>query len=438
MEFNFNDFIDEKADETSMSDLRGDRVDKTNGNYVAIDIETTGFAYRDDIIEIAAIKVENDSVVDTFQTLIKPTEPIPVNITALTGIDNDMVKGAPSFDNIIESFILFIGNYTIMGHNVIFDIDRLNNKLYNKNMQTICNNYIDTMCMAKNRIASLDSYNLINVANYLNIKIDISHRAVNDCYTTIKCYNILKSMPETILQECDYDNSQSAYQFLNRVPIPYNNPENKVSAQGIVYYLIDKPYYASNGLFYSIMSTHGAEEYDSDFYDEYTFPVSTINELLNTVTHIIVGEKRYETIEFEKDFLDAVQEHNITILSEMEMYSFLDIDTSSFPKIKKRNGKHLSQKDVVADNTDFNKAHPLYEKTVAITGSLNKMSRKDAYQQIKNVGGLCGDNITKKTDYLVTNSTAKTGKMKKALQYIDEGYDIKIINEQDLYTLLGL
>ena len=139
MEFNFNDFIDENTDEISMSDLRGDRVDETNGNYVAIDIETTGFAYRDDIIEIASIKVENDSVVDTFQTLIKPTEPIPVNITALTGIDNEMINGAPSFDNIIESFISFIGNYTIMGHNVIFDIESLKNKLYNKGTKTICN-----------------------------------------------------------------------------------------------------------------------------------------------------------------------------------------------------------------------------------------------------------------------------------------------------------
>ncbi len=437
MKLYFDDY-DEKTDEMSISDLRGDRVNETNGNYVAIDIETTGFAYRDDILEIAAVKVKDNSIVDTFQTLIKPTEPIPVNITVLTGIDDEMVKDAPAFDDVIESFITFIGNDTILGHNVIFDLDRLNNKLYNKNMQTINNCYIDTMYMSKDRIPSLDSYNLIGVANHLNVKIDVSHRALSDCYTTISCYNILKSMPETFLHKEVHGNNQTAYQFLNRVPIPYNDPDHKVSAQGIVYYLIDKPYYASNGLFYSIMSKHGAEEFDSDYYDEYTFPVSTIKELLNKVTHIIVGEKRYETIEFEKDFLEAIKEHNITILSEMEMYKLLDIDTSSFPEIKKKNGNHLSQKDVVADNTDFNEDHPLFGKTVVITGSLNGMSRKDAYLKIKNVGGLCGDSITKKTDYLVTNSTAKTGKMKKALQYIDEGFDIKIINEQDLYDLLGL
>ena len=436
MEFNFNDFIDENTDEISMSDLRGDRVDETNGNYVAIDIETTGFAYRDDIIEIAAIKVENDSVVDTFQTLIKPTEPIPVNITALTGIDNEMIKGAPSFDNIIESFISFIGNYTIMGHNVIFDLDRLNNKLYNKGAQTICNCYIDTMDMAKNRINSLNSYNLINIANYLNVKIDISHRALSDCYTTIKCYDILKNMPINISY---YTGTiRNAYHFLNKCyPIPYKNPDEIISARGMVYFLIGEPYYSSISLFRNIMHTHGAKGIRQDYNIDADHIMDLVQHNINKLTHIVISQDKHGKVELPNNFYALIQQQNISMILELDLYKRLGINTSDFPPVMKQK-THLKQKDVVADSTNFNENHPLYGKTVVITGSLNKMPRREAYQQIKNVGGLCGDNITKITNYLVTNSTAKTGKMKKALQYIDEGYDIKIINEYDLYNLLGL
>lgn len=65
------------------------------------------------------------------------------------------------------------------------------------------------------------------------------------------------------------------------------------------------------------------------------------------------------------------------------------------------------------------------------------MTRSEAYLHIKNVGGLCADNITKSTNFLVTNSTVMTGKMKKALDYQEKGIDISIITEDELYTLLA-
>ena len=58
-------------------------------NYVVIDIETTGLTpLYDEIIEFAAIKIENDSIVDSYSTLIKPSQPISSFITSLTGITN--------------------------------------------------------------------------------------------------------------------------------------------------------------------------------------------------------------------------------------------------------------------------------------------------------------------------------------------------------------
>ncbi|MCT7604832.1 exonuclease domain-containing protein [Aliarcobacter butzleri] len=72
--------------------LTGKKV--VNSSFVVFDIETTGLhSLRDEIIEIAAIKIENINSMKhkTFQSFIKPKKDIPFNITELTGITNSMV-----------------------------------------------------------------------------------------------------------------------------------------------------------------------------------------------------------------------------------------------------------------------------------------------------------------------------------------------------------
>ena len=103
-------------------------------NYVVIDIETTGLTpLYDEIIEFAAIKIENDSIVDSYSTLIKPSQPISSFITSLTGITNELVENAPKIENVIDNIISFIADKTIVGHNVSFDINFLYDNIYEIN-----------------------------------------------------------------------------------------------------------------------------------------------------------------------------------------------------------------------------------------------------------------------------------------------------------------
>ena len=76
-----------------MRELKGKSLIEIPNKYIAFDIETTGLdpAY-DEIIEIGAIKIENDKEIETFCTLIKPEYEIDEFITELTGITNEMVK----------------------------------------------------------------------------------------------------------------------------------------------------------------------------------------------------------------------------------------------------------------------------------------------------------------------------------------------------------
>ena len=101
----------------------GKYVRKIVDDYCIIDLETTGLSIEFcDIIEIGILKVRKGSIVDKFQTLVKPHDPIDEFIEELTGITNDMLNDAPSFDSIKKIVTSFIGDDLIVGHNVSFDI----------------------------------------------------------------------------------------------------------------------------------------------------------------------------------------------------------------------------------------------------------------------------------------------------------------------------
>ena len=71
--------------------------------YAIVDIETTGGnASGSRITEIAIIIHDGTSIIDRWETLVNPQKEIPLPIFALTGINNEMVRDAPIFDDISE------------------------------------------------------------------------------------------------------------------------------------------------------------------------------------------------------------------------------------------------------------------------------------------------------------------------------------------------
>lgn len=83
--------------------------------YVAVDIETTGLDPSwDEIIELGAIKVQNGSAVEEFQSLVKPNNPIDAFITDLTGITHEMLAEASSIGDALPSFLDFVGDQPVV------------------------------------------------------------------------------------------------------------------------------------------------------------------------------------------------------------------------------------------------------------------------------------------------------------------------------------
>jgi DNA polymerase III epsilon subunit family exonuclease len=91
--------------------------------YVALDIETTGLdPALEQILELAAVRVEDGKITERFSQLIRPTKPISPFIIQLTGIDDRMVADAPSIQEVLPAFLEFLGEDLILGHNTAFDL----------------------------------------------------------------------------------------------------------------------------------------------------------------------------------------------------------------------------------------------------------------------------------------------------------------------------
>lgn len=151
-----------------------------NQLYVVVDLETTGghLPYHR-ITEIGAVKVKNGVVLDSFQTLINPERHISLEISALTGITNEMVKDAPKFREVADSFQEFSKDCIFVAHNVNFDYGFLQSE-FERIEQKFVRPYVCTKALMKKHYPGLDSYGLKNLCSYFKIPLVNHHRALAD------------------------------------------------------------------------------------------------------------------------------------------------------------------------------------------------------------------------------------------------------------------
>ncbi len=289
--------------------------------YVVLDLETTGLSPEwDSIIEIGAIRVENDIIVETFDQLINPGFEISDFIQNLTGITNEMLSSQPSISEVLPDIESFVENSIIVGHNVNFDINFLYDNFEYYMNKPFTNGFIDTMRISRKVLPDLPHHRLNDIVFELGIDGSEFHRALNDCDYTYKCYETMKA-----LIEVDFG---------------------------------------------------GQDKFKKQFRNNY-----------------------YEKLD-------------LTVL--------------------KPNTEAL-------DNT-----HPLYNKVCVFTGTLEKYSRQEAAQIIVNLGGSCGNSVTKKTNFLILGNNdycssikdGKSSKQKKAEEYKLKGQDIEVIPENVFYEMI--
>jgi len=176
-----------------MADQKGRLLHTYTPDYVVFDLETTGISPKtDQVIEISAVKVQSGTTVDEFSTLVNPGRPIPYGASQVNGITDEMVKDAPEMEEAVRGFLNFVENDILVGHNIhTFDMKFLWNKTETLFGETVANDYIDTLSMARQRLPQLSHHKLVDISSYYKISTEGAHRALNDCIMNQKCFELL-------------------------------------------------------------------------------------------------------------------------------------------------------------------------------------------------------------------------------------------------------
>lgn len=303
---------------------KGKSLNEFPKNFCVLDLETTGLDSQiDEIIEIGILKVIDCKVVDIYHSLIKP-ESAYINdngekyyvddfIENLTGITNEMLKGAPLLKDIYQDIEIFIGDDPIVGHNVNFDINFLYDFVEENYQMEFKNDYWDLMKLSRRILKDLKHHRLKDLAKFFNYNY-VPHRSIDDCKATYEIMQLLK------------------------------------------------------------------------FYAE---------------------------------------DNNIDYLT-----------------LKEHKGLNLKNIQCTVKEIDVN--NYFYGKNICFTGKLEHFERKDAAQICVNLGAICQNSVTKKTDILVLgnfdyNVTVKdkSSKLKKAEKLILDGQDLLIMNENSFLDVIN-
>jgi DNA polymerase III epsilon subunit family exonuclease len=155
---------------------------KAGGEFVVVDVETTGFDPKmADLVEVAGVRVKGGKVADTFSTLVNPGRPIVGN--QMHGIKDADVKNAPSPADAARKLLDFVGDAPMVGHNVGFDIGFLEAALAD-GTRVEQGRYLDTLVIAREGYPDLGDYKLGTLANFFGIELQSSHRALPDAEAT--------------------------------------------------------------------------------------------------------------------------------------------------------------------------------------------------------------------------------------------------------------
>ena len=165
-----------------LGNKKGIHIKKYVSDYVLFDLETTGMSVNDEVIEISAVKVRNGIIVDEFSELVNPRRPIPYAASAVNHIYDEMVADADDFADVLPRFLLFVGDDILVGHNIAsFDMRFLYRDCEKYFHQTLTNDYVDTLFIAKTVFPNWRHRNLGKLAEYYGLSTAGAHRALFDC-----------------------------------------------------------------------------------------------------------------------------------------------------------------------------------------------------------------------------------------------------------------
>jgi DNA polymerase-3 subunit epsilon len=155
-------------------------------NFAVVDVETTGSSVTKGarIVEFSAVFVERGDIRDEYTTLVNPEAWIPRWITRLTGIEPEMVEGAPRFRDIAARVREALEGRVFVAHNVGFDWRFVAEELRMANSVMPEGPRLCTVRMARRVLPGLRRRGLDSLSRYYDVDIVNRHRAGDDARAT--------------------------------------------------------------------------------------------------------------------------------------------------------------------------------------------------------------------------------------------------------------
>jgi DNA polymerase III epsilon subunit family exonuclease len=161
--------------------LAGRRFRKTFADYTVFDTETTGTdVERDEVLELAAVRVRGGRVVETFRSLVRCNRPVPASSTAVHGYTDVDLHDQPTLQEVWPRFRAFAGDDLLVAHNGHrFDVPLL------RRLTADCGgtdglSFLDTLPLARS-LFPVASLRLDDLAARLDVQRGRGHHALDDC-----------------------------------------------------------------------------------------------------------------------------------------------------------------------------------------------------------------------------------------------------------------
>lgn len=166
---------------------------------VALDLETTGkYPLDAEICEMAAVKWQDGKIVDSFQSLIRPSQPMSQAVIAIHNITNEMVADAPLLHEKLDEFHRFVNNSWLIAHHAPFDMGFLGWEFERARLPFPEHPVVCTSLLSRSTIGGVVDHRLATLAKHFSIEAGTAHRAFDDARTclevALKCFEAVGAL----------------------------------------------------------------------------------------------------------------------------------------------------------------------------------------------------------------------------------------------------
>ena len=198
----------------SKSDIQDLVVPTDDLEYVAFDVETTGFNKTDRIVEIGLVTFKNGQILEEWSTLLNPQR--DVGKSNIHGITASMVSTAPLFEEVVNDIFRIINGRVLVAHQFSFDARMLAQELNRLDVDGDLGKGFCTLIASRNLLpGTADS--LAATCEALGVESLDAHSALGDARMTMQIFQKLSEDGQEVIQaNVDYDNKLNPARVLQR------------------------------------------------------------------------------------------------------------------------------------------------------------------------------------------------------------------------------